>query len=176
MTRRNLQLTPDLWHEINQFLIREARLLDERRFEEWLDLFADGATYYMPGRTNPWQSGDVADSIGNPGDLAVFEDTKETLTTRVERLRTGKAWGENPPSRTRHLITNVQVEATDDDALLEVRSNFLVYRAQLEDDKDVFVGSRDDRLRKEKDGWRIAARTILMEDVVHNSKPLSIFF
>lgn len=170
-------MTHDLWHEINQFLIREARLLDERRFEEWLALFTEEATYYMPGRTNPWQSGEVADSINKPGELAVFEDTRATLTTRVERLRTGKAWGENPPSRTRHLITNVDIEPVDDDpAALTVRSNFMVYRAQLEDDKDIFVGSREDVLRHLDGGWKIARRTILMEDVVHNSKPLSIFF
>ena len=108
-------MSHDLWHEINQFLIFEARLLDERRFEEWLDLFAEKATYWMPGRTNPWQSGDVADSITKPGELAVFEDTKSTLTTRVKRLRTGLAWGENPPSRTQHLITNVEVAPDSDD-------------------------------------------------------------
>jgi 3-phenylpropionate/cinnamic acid dioxygenase small subunit len=167
----------DLWHEINRFLIFEARLLDERRFEEWLDLFAEDATYWMPGRTNPWQSGDVADSINKPGDLAIFEDTKATLTTRVERLRTGLAWGEDPPSRTRHLITNVEIEPVQDDAkILEVRSNFMVYRAQLEDDKDIFVGSREDNLQHIDSAWKITRRTILMEDVVHNSKPLSIFF
>jgi len=167
----------DLWHEINQFLIFEARLLDERRFEEWLDLFAEDATYWMPGRTNPWQSGEVADSINKPGELAVFEDTRSTLATRIARLRTGLAWGEDPPSRTRHLITNVEIEPADDDPeILKVRSNFMVYRAQLEDDKDIFVGSREDTLRHIGGAWKIACRTILMEDVVHNSKPLSIFF
>lgn len=166
-----------LWHEINHYLIFEARLLDERRFEEWLDLFTHDATYFMPGRSNAWQSGTVADSIGKPGELAVFEDTRATLATRVKRLRTGKAWGENPPSRTRHLITNVDIEPADGDPdALRVRSNFIVYRAQLEHDKDIFVGSRDDRISKVGGEWKIASRTILMEDVVHNSKPLSIFF
>ncbi|MBT5049043.1 MAG: 3-phenylpropionate/cinnamic acid dioxygenase subunit beta [Rhodospirillaceae bacterium] len=169
-------MASEFWLEINQFLIHEARLLDERRFEEWLTLFTEDATYWMPGRTNPWRGKDVEDSINKPGDLAVFEDTKATLTTRVERLRTGLAWGEDPPSRTRHLITNVEVEVTDDAATLKVRSNFLVYRAQLEDDKDIFVGSREDRLLRIDGAWKISSRSILMEDVVHNSKPLSIFF
>ena len=167
----------DLWHEINQFLIFEARLLDERRFEEWLDLFAEDATYWMPGRTNPWQSGDVADSITKLGELAVFEDTKATLATRVKRLRTGLAWGEDPPSRTRHLVTNVEIEPdSNTPSILKVRSNFMVYRAQLENDKDIFVGSRKDDLHNIDGVWKIAGRAILMEDVVHNSKPLSIFF
>lgn len=170
-------MSHDLWHDINQFLIREARLLDERRFEEWLELFTEDATYWMPGRTNPWRSGDVEDSINKPGELAVFEDTKSTLVTRVKRLRTGLAWGEDPPSRTRHLITNVEVEPLENDPSgLRVRSNFLIYRAQRETDKDIFVGRRDDTLRRVDGDWKIVSRTILMEDVVHDSKPLSIFF
>jgi 3-phenylpropionate/cinnamic acid dioxygenase small subunit len=170
-------ISHELRDEIERFLIREARLLDERRFEEWLDLFTDDAVYWMPGRTNPWRSGDVEDSVGKPGELAVFEDTKSTLTTRVARLRTGLAWGEEPPSRTRHLITNIEVEPVDGGTgQLLVRSNFLVYRAQLETDKDIFVGGREDTLRSVGGAWKIARRTLRMEDVVHDSKPLSIFF
>jgi len=169
-------LSVELWFEVQQFLVREARLIDDRRFEEWLDLFTDDAVYWMPGRTNPWRSGAVADSVTKPGELAIFEDTKETLTTRVQRLRTGMAWGEDPPSRTRHLITNVEVEPDIDPAQLLVRSNFLVYRAQLELDKDVFVGMREDVLRRVDGALKIAKRTLRLEDVVHDSKPLSIFF
>jgi 3-phenylpropionate/cinnamic acid dioxygenase small subunit len=166
----------ELWFEVQQFLVREARLIDDRRFEEWLDLFTDDAVYWMPGRTNAWRSGEVADSVTKPGELALFEDTKQTLTTRVNRLRTGLAWGEDPPSRTRHLITNVEVEPDADPSQLRVRSNFLVYRAQLELDKDVFVGMREDVLRRIGGRLKIARRTLRLEDVVHDSKPLSIFF
>jgi 3-phenylpropionate/cinnamic acid dioxygenase small subunit len=165
-----------LWHEVQQFLFREARLLDERRFEEWLELFTDDAIYWMPGRKNAWRSGDVADSITKPGELAVFEDTKATLGTRVARLRTGMAWAEEPPSRTRHLITNVEVQENGDASEIQARSNFIVYRAQLERDKDFFVGSRDDTLRRMGNEWKIAKRTLILEDVVHDTKALSIFF
>jgi 3-phenylpropionate/cinnamic acid dioxygenase small subunit len=166
----------ELWFEVQQFLVREARLIDDRRFEEWLDLFTEDAVYWMPGRTNPWRSGAVEDSTTKPGELALFEDTKQTLTTRVRRLRTGMAWGEDPPSRTRHLITNVEVESDDVPAQLRVRSHFLVYRAQLEHDKDLFVGMRDDVLRRVDGQLKIARRTLRLEDVVHEGKPLSIFF
>jgi 3-phenylpropionate/cinnamic acid dioxygenase small subunit len=166
----------ELWYEIQQFLVREARLLDERRFEEWLEIFTDDAVYWMPGRTNPYHSGKVEDSIHKARDLAVFEDTKSTLATRVARLRTGLAWAEEPPSRTRHLITNIEVEPQPDPSQLKVRSNFLVYRAQLEQDKDFFIGMRDDSLRRVNGDWKIASRAIVMEDVVHDTKPLSIFF
>jgi 3-phenylpropionate/cinnamic acid dioxygenase small subunit len=166
----------ELWFEVQQFLVREARLIDDRRFEEWLDLFTDDAVYWMPGRMNPWRSGAVEDSVTKAGELALFEDTKSTLATRVARLRTGMAWGEDPPSRTRHLITNVEVEPDSDPAQLRARSNFLVYRAQLERDKDLFVGSRDDTLRRVGGSLKIARRTLRMEDVVHDTKSLSIFF
>lgn len=166
----------ELWFEVQAFLVHEARLIDDRRFEEWLDLFTDDAVYWMPGRINPWRSGEIADSVTKPGELAIFEDTKQTLTTRVRRLRTGMAWGEDPPSRTRHLITNVEVEPDDDPAQLRARSNFLVYRAQLETDKDLFAGMRDDVLRRVDGRLQIARRTLRLEDVVHDSKPLSIFF
>ncbi len=166
----------ELWHEIQQFMIREARLLDERRFEEWLELFADDAIYWMPGRTNAWRGRQVEDSITKFGELSIFEDNKATLTTRVERLRTGLAWGEEPPSRTRHMISNVEIEQDDVLSQLRARSNFIVYRAQLDTDKDFFVGMRDDVLRRVDGKWKIAKRTIIMEDVVLDTKPLSIFF
>ena len=71
---------------------------------------------------------DPADGVSKPGDLALFEETKETLHTRVARLATGLAWSEVPPSRTRHLVTNVQVEPSETESEVRVRSNFLVYR------------------------------------------------
>jgi biphenyl 2,3-dioxygenase beta subunit len=171
-----IQVNLELRCEVEAFLYREARLLDERKFEEWLDLFTDDAIYWMPGRTNPWRAQGVAESVTKPGELAIFEETKGTLATRVARLRTGLAWAEEPASRTRHLITNVEVEQREQPGELTVRSNFLVYRAQLELDKDLFVGAREDVLRRLDGGLKIARRTLLMEDVVLNSGPLSIFF
>jgi len=166
----------DLWHEIHDFLVREARLLDDRAFETWLDLFTDDIVYWMPERTNPWESSDLADSVTKPGELALFEETKETLRTRVARLATGMAWSEVPPSRTRHLVTNVQVESGANESELRVRSYFMVYRTQLEHSQDVFVGERDDVLRKVGDEWKIARRTIVLDQAVLQSPNLSIFF
>lgn len=166
----------ELWHEVQDFLVHEARLLDERLFEEWLDLFTDDVVYWMPERLNPLESNDPADGVSKPGDLALFEDTKATLRTRVARLATGMAWAEVPPSRTRHLITNVQVDVGDAESEVKVRSNFMVYRTQLEHSQDIFVGMRDDVLRKVGDQWKIARRTILLDQAVLSSPNLSVFF
>lgn len=166
----------DLWHEVHQFLLREARLLDERRFDEWLDLFTDDVVYWMPERVNPPAKSSFAETISKPGELALFEETKETLDKRVARLQTGMAWGEEPASRTRHLITNVEVEPGRTDGELQVHSNFMLYRSQLEYDQDIFVGCRDDVLRRMDGGWKIARRTILLDQAVLSAKNLSVFF
>jgi 3-phenylpropionate/cinnamic acid dioxygenase small subunit len=132
--------------------------------------------YWMPDRYNALDMTDPADGVSKPGDLALFEETKKTLHTRVARLATGLAWSEVPPSRTRHLITNVQVEPSETESEVRVRSNFLVYRTQLEHSQDLFVGTRDDVLRKVNGKWKIARRTILLDQAVLSSANLSVFF
>lgn len=169
----------DLWHEIHDFLVDEARLLDGRAFDEWLDLFTDDVVYWMPERYNALDMTDPADGTSKPGELALFEDNKATLRNRVARLATGLAWAEVPPSRTRHLVTNVQVEPGELGAAeseVKVRSNFLVYRTQLEHSQDLFVGTREDVLRKTNGKWKIARRTILLDQAVLSSANLSVFF
>ena len=163
-----------IWFEVQQFLFREARLLDERRFDEWLDLFTADTRYWMPGRFNSGGKGQTGITV--PGELALMEDTKKTLTTRVARLATGMAWSEEPPSRTRHLITNVMVERAQNEDELLVHSNFLIYRTRLERDLDTFVGQREDILRKAEGSWKIASRTILLDQSVLATSNLSVFF
>jgi len=164
----------DLGYAVQQFLIKEARLLDERRFEEWLELFTSDIHYWMPGRFNSGEKGQ--DGVSRPGELALFEESKQTLANRIARFRTGMARAEEPPSRTRHLITNVQAECGERAGELKVRSNFLVYRTHLEHDLDIFVGCRDDILREVEGQWRIARRMILLDQAVLAASNLSIFF
>ena len=85
---------------IEQFLHYEARLLDDRKFDDWLELFADDVHYWMPLRTNR-TSRELELETGGPEDLATFDDDITSLRQRVFRLGTGVAWAENPPSRTR---------------------------------------------------------------------------
>ncbi len=169
---------------VQQFLFREARLLDQRRFDEWFELFTDDCLYWMPTRYNRLREGaeerwSVADEIEDETGLAYFEDTKTSLGRRIERLRTGMAWAEDPPSRTRHYISNVEVEESTVDADVVALSNFLVYRSRNEglgDDEDFFAGAREDRLRVEGDSFRIARRKIVPDFVAINAQNLSIFF
>jgi 3-phenylpropionate/cinnamic acid dioxygenase small subunit len=172
---------------VEQFLYREARLLDERRFAEWLDLLAGDIRYWMPARTTRYAAGTKAlsvldkerdrnDELSREGEMTLLDDTKETLAMRVARLDTGLAWSEDPPSRTRHLITNIEVE--DGEAPNEVRvySNFITHRNRLETEVDFFVGRREDVLRSVDGSWQIARRKIILDWNVVLSKNLSIFF
>ena len=165
----------DLWHDVQEFLFHEAWLLDEHRFDEWLELFTDDTFYWMPGRINQMTT-DMADSISKYGELALFEETKQTLQMRVARLHTGMAWAEQPPSRTRHLVTNVIAEATDKPNEIKAQCCFLIYRTQLEHELDIWVGKRDDILRKVDGKFKIASRTIILDQAVLEAKNLSVFF
>ncbi|MGH2585141.1 MAG: 3-phenylpropionate/cinnamic acid dioxygenase subunit beta [Dehalococcoidia bacterium] len=168
-------------HSVEQFLYREARLLDDRRFRDWLPLLTDDISYTMPTRFNRLREGpneqwEVEKELD---ELCFFEETKDSLSARVERFYSGMAWAEEPPSRTRHLITNVEVLDTGTEDEVLVYSSFLTYRSRLEgreDDENFFVGRREDTLRLVDGGWRLARRRIITDAIVMNAPNLSIFF
>lgn len=165
----------ELWHSINQFYFREARFLDELDFSSWIALFADDVKYWMPIIQNRIGK-DVGNEMSRIGDLAHFEDDKESLSNRVKRLQTGRAWAETPPGRTNHMVSNVEVmEETDD--FTSVRSQFLIYRSHMETDQEIFSGTRLDKLRKsDVTEWSIVERTIILDHAVLTQKSLGIFF
>jgi 3-phenylpropionate/cinnamic acid dioxygenase small subunit len=176
----------DLIREVEQFLYREARLLDERRFHEWLDLFTDDVRYWMVTRSNlyPRSSKAIAilslgrnvDETADEDGLAVLDETKKTLEGRVARLETGMAWAEDPPSRTRHLIANIELAPGHSLPELEVYSNFIVYRNRSETEQDFYVGTRRDILRRVDSALRISSRKITLDQNVLVAKNISIFF
>lgn len=172
----------DTHFEVEQFYYEEAELLDDGRFTDWLDLLADDLDYWMPTRTNRLRR-QQALSVAQRGEAAFYDETKESLAWRIRRFDSGMAWAEDPPSRTRHLVTNVIVHHADpakhegvgeDD--LFVRSAFLVYRNRLEREENVFAGRRTDLLRRGADGLRIARRQILLDQNVLLAKNISTFF
>jgi biphenyl 2,3-dioxygenase beta subunit len=161
-------------YEVERFYYDEAALLDAHRYEEWLTLFADDARYFMPVRRTRMQR-ELDKEFTQPGEVAFFDDDKMLLAGRVAKLQTGRSWAEDPPSRTRHLITNVRIVA-DDGHELRVESNFHVYRTRLRSEEDSWIGSRHDVLRRVDASFRIADRKILLEQTVLLSRNLSNFF
>ena len=173
--------------DVERFLFREARLLDERRFHEWLELFTDDVRYWMASRPNRYPRSSkaiamldrqnyVEEDADREDALALFDETKETLTARVARLDTGMAWAEDPPSRTRHFIANIEVEPGAAHGELKVCCNYLVYRSRGEMEEDFYVGARKDLLREVDGSWKIASRRLILDQNVLSAKNLSIFF
>lgn len=180
-------MNEDVTREVEQFLYREARLLDERRFHEWLELLTDDIHYWMGSRSNRYPKSSKAIAILDPDryveddltkadELAILDEDKASLTSRVARLDTGMAWAEDPPSRTRHLITNIEVEPGDAAVEVKVYSNFMVYRSRAETEQDFYVGARRDVLRRVAGAWKIAGRKITLDQNVLLAKNVSIFF
>lgn len=165
---------------IEQFLYYEAELLDEHRYREWLDLFSDDARYRVPTQANRLRR-DRGDEASPEGAVALFDDTKTTLGWRVRQLETATHWAEDPPSRTRHLVSNVRVAARAAEGEYDVRSNFICYRNRLADQVDLWVGERRDVLRRigDDDGdaraaWQLARRTVTLDQNVVLSRNLSV--
>ena len=164
----------ELWNELNQFYIREAWLLDQRKFHEWLDLLTEDLFYFMPRRLNVNRQ-NLDQELTKPGDMALFEENKEEMEIRVARLDTGMAWSEDPPSRTRHLVGNLVVDPMENGEVRTMTA-FLVFRSHLEMDENLYSGYREDVVRKTDSGWKIAKRTIVLDANVITTKNISIFF
>ena len=169
-----------LGQEIADFLYREAELLDERRYREWLDLLAEDIRYWMPMRRNV-KYGDTAREFTREGeDISWFDEGKDTLTRRVRQIQTGIHWAEEPQSRITHMVSNVQVLEATPDAIAphEVRAKcrFLIYRNRVETETDLLVGKREDTLRRAGGGWLIARRKIILDQNVLLTKNLTFFF
>jgi len=168
-------VSADVQQQVERFLYREVLLLDERRYEEWVALFTDDARYWVPVRSDrPRKPG--ATEFAGERELAFFDETKQSLVQRVTKLATGLAWAEEPPSRTRHLVTNVDADEGETEAEVHACSNFILYRTRLETKQDLFVGRREDLLRRDGDAWRIARRKVLLDMTVLSADNLSIFF
>jgi len=164
-----------LRQQVEDFYYREAELLDERKLREWFDLLAEDIRYWMPIRHNRLERPeDIAEELSKPGEGYYFDDDIKSLKIRVERAYSKIAWAEVPPSRTRHLITNVRIKR-DDGNEIEAHSNFLVYRTRMETDKDLFVGTRQDLLRRVDGGLKIVRRTVILDQAVLDAKNISVF-
>ncbi len=159
------------YHAVVDFLHREAELLDERRWREWLALLAEDVTYEMPVRVTGARS---LESSVLP-DMDHFREDHFTLRKRVERLETEYAWTEDPPSRTRHVVTNVRVFRSPSGELV-ARSYLLLFRSRGDTrDPEWVCAERTDRLRRTEDGLRLVARRVVVDESVLRTQNLAIF-
>jgi ethylbenzene dioxygenase subunit beta len=172
-----------LHHELSQFLFREARLLDEERYDDWLALFTADVHYWVPGVENRLRR-DPAGTI-NTDHMAFFDDNHLDLSRRVARYATPTAWAEDPATRHFHLVSNIEIEdgaAADGPGApapgpgeYVVHSLLLNYRNRSQDEQDVITARRRDVLRRTEDGLRIARRRAVLGQSVLLSKNINTF-
>lgn len=158
--------------DIEEFLHREALALDERRFRDWLACLADDIRYEMPLRVTREGHADWELSPKS----RIFDDSKETLEVRIRRLETDFAWAEQPPSRTRHFVTNVLVDPGEQDGEYLVSSNCFIYRSRGdESNPSLYSLLRKDTVRRVGDGWQLAHRWAALDQSLVNAHNMSIF-
>jgi 3-phenylpropionate/cinnamic acid dioxygenase small subunit len=166
-----------LSREIEDFLYTEADLLDHWRYRDWLELTTDDIRYWAPIRRNVRYGQWHREQSDGRKDLAWFDDSHTTLEMRVRQLESGIHWSEEPLSRVCHVVSGVRIiGATPSVAAateVTVRSRFVVYRNHLDDEESLFLGKREDVLRKQ-DGWRLARRSIFIDQSVLLSQNLTI--
>jgi len=138
---------------IESFLYDELALLDRWQLDEWLALFAATGRYVVPPLDRP----DAPDDSG----LYLINDDRERLESRVRQYLGPSAWAENPPSRTRHTVTNVRFRAAAD-GLVSVSANFVVYRFRHEQ-MDTFVGAYEHRLQEAGGSYLFLERKAILD-------------
>jgi 3-phenylpropionate/cinnamic acid dioxygenase small subunit len=165
-------VAPELYVEVLQFLYHEADLLDNGRFDDWLELLDDEIEYEMP-LTLTRERAEQARVHASA--MEYLSENIESLKMRVARLKTEYAWAEDPPSRTRHVVGNVQVDSHGDGEL-RVRSAFCVFVNRGEwTYYRLFVGSREDLLARRNGGLTVRKRRIYLDQATLGPHSISIF-
>lgn len=144
--------------DVEQLLYHEAHLLDSGLFHDWLELMALNLRYWAPVRAEVPGKQEMEDETSR---LPLFEETKASLILRVNRLDTGLAWTEIPPTRTRRFISNITSER-ETNSLVRVRSNFMVFRSRSFVEEWIVVGCREDKWSR-SDKWLLRERKIILD-------------
>jgi len=172
--------SPERHLEIEQLLYREARFLDERDYDAWLSLWTEDCRYFVPVRnTIASKPGKpvrpIADELETDLGAAWIDDRKELMMARVARLKTGKAWSENPPARTRRFVSNIEISAVHEDGAIEVCSNLLQHRNRRDNQVDWFSCQRRDVITTADAALLFRSRTVILDSDVLNASYVTFF-
>lgn len=147
-----------LLRQVEQFVFREARLQDEHKFAEWESLWTDDGVYWVPAN---------GDDIDPEQQMSILYDNRSRIALRVRQLLSGRHYSQEPRSRLRHLVTNIEITRRDGPEI-GVGCNVLVFESNLRG--DTLWGARTEYLlRASGDGLRMARKTVKL---VNNDKPL----
>jgi 3-phenylpropionate/cinnamic acid dioxygenase small subunit len=144
--------------QVEQFLYHEAQLMDEHRFDEWLALWSEPALYWVPSNR---------DELDPKREVSLIYDDWVRLQLRIARLKSGFAHAQEPRSRMRRLISNIEIEEPENGEVV-ASSNFLL--AELRRGKqDLFAGRSIHRLRVHNGGFKLTSKKVLL---VNNDEPI----
>ncbi|MGO9454988.1 MAG: aromatic-ring-hydroxylating dioxygenase subunit beta [Candidatus Binataceae bacterium] len=146
--------------DAEEILYREARLLDDRRYGEWAEMLTEDATYWVPC------NGEGRDPSR---EISLVYDDLAKLRDRIARLESGMAHAQNPPSKTKRLVSNVEVEDAAENAA-KVSSAFIMYELRRGKER-IFAGRYEHQMRFEDGRWKIAAKKAVLvnnDEVIDN--------
>ncbi len=136
--------------EFRRLLEREARFLDQLRYDDWVAMYAAECVYWVPSTPKG----------GDPRrEIAIMFDDRRRLEDRIYRMRTGFAWSQAPASRTVRLVTNVEVFSTVRDDARMVRSNFLISEFWGDETRQL-TGWAAHRVVRDHAKWKIQAKQV----------------
>lgn len=178
---------------LEQTLYREARLLDEERFAEWLEMTTEDVAYRMALRSRRFRkdrSGDLPIGTG-----MIFDEDRARLCLRIDRLRSGYVWAEDPINFVRRIVSNVEIAWPDGDGgkdggegrgddgdggegrdRAEVHSVVTIHRSRINNQTRTLVAGRKDRWRRDDGVWRLARRDCVLDHSTIPDSNLNVFF
>ncbi len=151
-------IDPELREELEAFVYAEAELLDDGRFEEWLDLFADDGVYWVPavpGQEDPLNT------------ISIFYEDKDIMAIRIRRMSHPANVAQSPFPRTSHVVGRIRVEGADN-GIYDVSSRIQVVEYREGDGQRVFAGKCCHTLRREGDNLKIVLKRV---DLVNCDAP-----
>ena len=145
--------------DVEAFLYREARLADENRYDEWTALWTDDAIYWVPANLDDYDPREH---------ISLIYDDRERIQDRVDRLKSGAAWSQEPRSRVRRLVSNIEIEPPDAKGEITTSSNFVLgdLRRGVQ---AVYFARQIHRLRPTPQGLRLAYKKVML---LNNNEPI----
>jgi len=144
--------TLQLQHDVEQFLYKQAQLLDTKQWQAWIDLFTPDGMYWMP----PDASYKTWD-----GQPAIFAEDKNLMHVRMGRVQHPDAWSQRPLWGTNHLVSNVVIDKIAKNGDVTARSRFHMMELRRDDVRH-FAGQYTHHLKKSKGGYRIKLQRVDM--------------
>lgn len=159
---------------LQQAIFFEARLLDEERFEEWLAMLVPDIRYRLPLSVRRFRQDRSA--AAPLGEGFIFDDDINRLRLRVERLQSGYVWAEDPRNHVRRIVSNIEITPASVNSEADVHAIITIHRNRIDGQERRLTAARHDRWRESPEGWRLAARDILLDHTTVPDSNLNVFF